>query len=50
MVMEKNPRTTYKGRHEAKDILRLGQAVAKRLRAAGVQIDETRTTNTNLSL
>lgn len=46
----KDPGATYKGRHEAHDVLRLGQAVAKRLRAAGVQIDETRTTNTTLSL
>lgn len=46
----KDPGATYKGRQEANDVLLLGQAVAKRLRAAGVQIDETRTTNTTLSL
>lgn len=46
----KDPGATYKGRHEANDVLRLGQGVAKRLRAAGLQIDETRTTNTTLSL
>ena len=46
----KDPGATYNGRHEANDVLRLGQAVAKKLRAAGAQIDETRTTNTALSL
>lgn len=35
----KEPGATYKGRHEANDVLRIGQAVAKRLRAAGLQID-----------
>ena len=46
----KDPGATYKGRHEAHDVLLIGQAVAKRLRAAGVLIDETRTSNTTLSL
>lgn len=46
----KDPGATCKGRREADDVLILGQAVAKRLRAAGVVIDETRTTNTTLSL
>ena len=46
----KDPGATYKGRQEANDVLLLGQAVATRLRAAGLQIDETRTTNTTLSL
>lgn len=46
----KDPGATYKGRHEADDVLLLGQAVATRLRAAGVLIDETRTSNTTLSL
>lgn len=46
----KDPGATYKGRHEADDVLSLGQAVAKRLRAAGVLIDETRTSNITVSL
>ena len=46
----RDPGATYKGRHEADDVLSIGQAIAKRLRAAGVVIDETRTTNTTLSL
>lgn len=46
----KDPGATYKGRHEADDVLLIGQAVAKRLRAAGVVIDETRTSNTPLTL
>ncbi|MEK4231324.1 N-acetylmuramoyl-L-alanine amidase family protein [Solibacillus sp. FSL H8-0538] len=46
----KDPGATYKGRHEADDVLRIGQAIAKRLRDAGVQIDETRTSNQALSL
>lgn len=46
----KDPGAIYKGRREADDVLKIGQAVAKRLRAAGVTVDETRTTNTPLSL
>lgn len=46
----KDPGATYKGRLEASDVLRLGQAVAKRLRAAGIVIDETRTSNVWVSL
>lgn len=46
----KDPGATYKGRHEANDVLVLGQAVATRLRAVGIVIDETRTSNTTLSL
>lgn len=46
----KDPGATYKGRHEADDVLALGQAVAKRLRASGVLIDETRTSNITVSL
>lgn len=45
-----DPGATYKGRHESKDVLRIGQAVAKRLRAAGVTVDETRSADTTLSL
>jgi len=46
----KDPGATYKGRREADDVMVLGQAVAKRLRSVGIVIDETRTTNTSLSL
>ena len=46
----KDPGAVYKGRLEASDVLRLGQAVATRLRAAGVVIDETRTSNVGVSL
>ena len=45
-----DPGATYKGRHESKDVLRIGQAVAKRLRAAGVTVDETRSADTALTL
>ena len=45
-----DPGAVYKGRKEAQDVLRLGQAVAKRLRTAGIVIDETRTTDTAVSL
>lgn len=45
-----DPGATYKGRKESNDVLRLGQAVAKRLRAVGAVIDETRTKDNTLSL
>jgi len=45
-----DPGATYKGRKESNDVLRLGQAVAKRLRAAGAVVDETRTRDTTVSL
>ena len=45
-----DPGATYKGRHESRDVLRIGQAVAKHLRAAGVAVDETRSADTALSL
>ena len=46
----KDPGAVYKGRKEAHDVLKLGQAVAKRLRAAGMVVDETRTSDATLSL
>lgn len=46
----KDPGAVYKGRKEADDVLRLGQAVAKKLRLVGINIKETRTTDTFLSL
>ena len=46
----KDPGAVYKGRKEAQDVLKMGQAVAKRLRAAGIVVDETRTTDATLSL
>ena len=46
----KDPGAVYKGRKEAHDVLKIGQAVAKRLRAAGIVVDETRTTDATLSL
>lgn len=45
-----DPGANYKGRNEADDVLRLGRAVAKRLRGAGVVVHETRTTNETLGL
>lgn len=45
-----DPGAVYQGRREADDVLRIGQAVAKRLRAAGVAVDETRTTNKTMAL
>lgn len=45
-----DPGAVYKGRREAHDVLRIGQAVAQRLRAAGVTIDETRTKDRYLTL
>ena len=46
----KDPGAVYKGRKEAQDVLKIGQAVAKRLRAAGIVVDETRTTDATVSL
>ncbi|QFG01300.1 N-acetylmuramoyl-L-alanine amidase (plasmid) [Psychrobacillus glaciei] len=45
-----DPGAVYKNRKEANDNLILGQAVAKLLRAAGIQVDETRTTDKTMSL
>lgn len=45
-----DPGAVYNGRREADDVLRLGQALAHRLRIAGVKVDETRTKNSFLSL
>jgi len=46
----KDPGAVYKGRKEADDVLRLGQVVAKIVRAAGITVDETRKMNKGLSL
>lgn len=46
----KDPGAVYKGRKEADDVLGLGQAVAKIVRAAGITVDETRTSDATLSL
>ena len=46
----KDPGAVYKGRKESDDVLKLGQAVAKQLRAAGIVVDETRTSDATLSL
>ena len=46
----KDPGAIYKGRKESDDVLKLGQAVAKHLRAAGIVVDETRTSDATLSL
>lgn len=46
----KDPGATYKGRKEADDVLKVGQTIAKHLRAAGITVDETRTANTTLTL
>ena len=46
----KDPGVMYKGRKEAQDVLKIGQAVAKRLRVAGIVVDETRTSEATLSL
>lgn len=46
----KDPGAVYKGRKEAQDVLKLGQVVAKRLRAAGIVVDETRIADATLSL
>ncbi|MER2108560.1 MAG: N-acetylmuramoyl-L-alanine amidase [Solibacillus sp.] len=45
-----DPGAVYKGRREADDVLRLGQAVAHQLRVAGVKVAETRTKDSFLSL
>lgn len=37
-----DPGAVYGKRKESHDVLRLGQAIAKRLRAAGAVVDETR--------
>lgn len=46
----KDPGATYKGRKESDDVLVLGKAVAKLVRAAGITVDETRTNDTYLAL
>ena len=45
-----DPGATYKGRKEADDVLRLGQAIAKLLRQKGIKIDETRSKDSTLTL
>lgn len=40
----------YKGRKEAQDNLKVGMAVAKKLRQQGIIVDETRTSDVTLSL
>ena len=41
---------TYKGRKECDDVLRIGKAVAAQVRRHGVMVDETRTSDTTVSL
>lgn len=45
-----DPGASYKGRFEKDDVLKLGLAVAKEVRRHGVIVDETRTTDTTVSL
>jgi len=45
-----DPGAVYKNRKESDDNLRLGQAIARLVRAAGVHVDETRTTDKTVSL
>lgn len=46
----RDPGAVYKGRMEKNDVLKVGRMVAKRLREEGVQVDETRISDMNLSL
>ena len=41
---------SYKGRKESDDVLRIGKAVAAQVRRHGVMVDETRTSDTTVSL
>ncbi|MPM89321.1 hypothetical protein SDC9_136430 [bioreactor metagenome] len=41
---------SYKGRKESNDVLSLGRAVAAEVRRHGVPVDETRTSDSTLSL
>lgn len=45
-----NSGACYKGRKEANDVLSIGRAVAAEVRRHGVTVDETRTSDTTLSL
>ncbi len=45
-----DPGASYKGRKEKDDNLKLGLAVSEELRRHGILVDETRTTDINLSL
>lgn len=45
-----DPGAIYKGRYESHDVLKVGQEVAKKLRAACITVDETRTNDRTMSL
>ena len=45
-----DPGATYKSRKESNDVLKLGQAVAKILKSAGVTVVETRSSDKTVSL
>ena len=45
-----DPGAVYKGRKEKDDVLKLGLAVVKELRKYGIEVDETRATDTTVSL
>ncbi len=46
----RDPGACYKGRREAQEVLKLGVEVAKRVRAHGIIVDETRKANETVSL
>ncbi|HWL23345.1 MAG TPA: N-acetylmuramoyl-L-alanine amidase [Ureibacillus sp.] len=46
----KDPGAVYQGRKEADDVLKLGMAVAKKLRSVGINVKETRKSDNFLSL
>jgi len=45
-----DPGATYNGRREADDVLSLGKEVAEEVRRHGVTVDETRTSDTTVSI
>lgn len=45
-----DPGATYNGRRESDDVLSLGKGVAEEVRRHGVTVDETRTSDTTVSL
>lgn len=45
-----DPGATYNGRKECNDVLSLGRAIAEEVRRHGVAVDETRTSDTTVSL
>ena len=46
----KDPGATYQGRRESEDVLSIGKELAQYLRAQGIRVDETRSSDRRVSL